>query len=130
MGVAADGVFDLGAFFKEGGDSVVGGDGVVWEERGGSATAVGSDFGVGADDESLCQTVSDYPVQGLDNRLTDLFFFNGNTLPSFFNRTIEFAEIFFSRAAVSGVSRVPSSAFAGIPAAAHRLTRFRTSLAR
>ena len=61
MRVAADGVFDFGAFFDEGGDAVVGGDGVVWEERGGAATAVGCGFGVGADDESLrpgCQLLS------------------------------------------------------------------------
>lgn len=50
MGVAADGVLDFGAFLDEGGDSVVGGDGVVWEEGGGSATAVGCDFSVGAND--------------------------------------------------------------------------------
>lgn len=55
MGVATDGVFDLGAFLEEGGDAVVGGDGVVWEEGGGTATAVGCDFSVGADDESLSQ---------------------------------------------------------------------------
>lgn len=53
MRVAADCVLDLGAFFEEGGDSVVGGDGVVWEEGGGTATAVGCDLRVGADDESL-----------------------------------------------------------------------------
>lgn len=76
------------------------------------------------------QVVSCCLVKVLDSRLTDLFFFNGKTLPSFFIRTIESAEIFFRSAAVSGVSRVSSFAFSGIPEAAHRLTRFSTSRAR
>lgn len=55
---------------------------------------------------------------------------NGRTSPSFFMRTTDSEAKRLSKAAVSGVSRPFSSAFSGMPEAAHSFTRFKTSRAR
>ena len=124
MAIAADSVGrSLGQL---GGDAVKGRGGVVCGQGGRTATVVGRDLCVGADDDRLCRCQQWFSTGGC--LFTFLSFFRGNTPASFLSNTKLSAPILRSRAAVSGVSAVPSTSLT--LAFAQALTKRKTARTR